>query len=320
MQIINLLRSMGLGLDINGIKFLLYSQNQGSDFTRTAMIGRQNLGLRPSDLKRSFTQFGFSFTEKIIREIYSCGPYAERFFQSIGAKKVDSFDFSDYEGSSHVHDMNLDIPDQFNEQYSVVCDSGSLEHVFNFPMALKNCMKMVEVGGYYLGISPANNFMGHGFYQFSPELYYSVFTPANGFELVRLIAFEDNPLAKWYSVKNPASVGGRVTMTSTKQVYLLVLAKRIAKITPFESTPQQSDFVVAWNSKSDSGVKNLPGQLVKQSGIETLFNKMNDKAPHWLKNIVKKLILFHVWRAGFSAKFFQPFNPAEGIKSSKKLV
>lgn len=70
--------------------------------------------------------------------------------------------------------MNREIPGDFIEKYSMVLDGGSLEHVFNFPVAVRNCMQMLQVGGHYLAITPANNFMGHGFYQFSPELYFSI--------------------------------------------------------------------------------------------------------------------------------------------------
>src|SRR5438477_418150 len=84
-------------------------------------------------------------------------------------------------GPHFPHDMNEPIPDKFKETYTAVLDGGSLEHVFNFPVAIKNCMEMVKVGGHYLAITPANNFFGHGFYQFSPELYFTVLSKENGF-------------------------------------------------------------------------------------------------------------------------------------------
>jgi len=43
--------------------------------------------------------------------------------------------------------------------YTTVIDGGSLEHVFNFPQAIANCMNMVAVGGHFIGLSPANNFL-----------------------------------------------------------------------------------------------------------------------------------------------------------------
>src|SRR5439155_26296377 len=68
--------------------------------------------------------------------------YAEPLFRALGAKEVVSLDASKYQGSSFEHDMNLPIPEKFQQQFDVVYDGGSIEHVFNAPQALKNCMQM----------------------------------------------------------------------------------------------------------------------------------------------------------------------------------
>lgn len=52
-------------------------------------------------------------------------------------------------------------------------DGGALEHTFNVPVALTSYMEMVRVGGRLILVSPANDHFGHGFYQFSAELFYS---------------------------------------------------------------------------------------------------------------------------------------------------
>ncbi len=185
-----------MGLDINGTRFLLYARALGVDFARTAMIGRQGLYLSRRDLKDSFQAFGYVVNDELIDHIFTKSDrYAEPLLTYLGARDVHSFDFSAYEGATHLCDMNREVPAGAKEHYTTVLDGGSLEHVFNFPMAIRNCMEMVRVGGHYLGITPANNFMGHGFYQFSPEMYFSVFTRENGFELISLVAFEDRPRA-----------------------------------------------------------------------------------------------------------------------------
>jgi hypothetical protein len=77
-------------------------------------------------------------------------------------------------------------------------DGGTTEHVFNFPTALTNAMQMVETGGHLVIITGGNNFCGHGFYQFSPELFYRALSAENGFEMKRLIAAEVG--GNWYEV------------------------------------------------------------------------------------------------------------------------
>jgi hypothetical protein len=139
------------------------------------------------------------------------------------------FGLSPYEGATHLHDLNQPVDDALRCAYSAVVDGGSLEHIFNFPVAIRNCMEMVRVGGHFLAISPANNFMGHGFYQFSPELFYNVFSRDNGYEVVRLLICEVRRGARWYVVRDPGAVRKRVTLTNSVPVHLLVVARRTGR-------------------------------------------------------------------------------------------
>ena len=127
-------------------------------------------------------------------------------------------------------------------------DGGSrLTTVFDFPRAIANCMKMVAVGGHFLGVTPTNNLMGHGFYQFSPELFFRVLTPENGFVMERMIAFEMTPLAAWYEVTDPAQARGRVKLTNRRPTCLLIQARKVARVPLLTVTPQQSDYAVKWD-------------------------------------------------------------------------
>ena len=42
-----------MGLDINSTKLEIYAKSLNVDFTKTAMIGRQRLRLRPYDLRKN---------------------------------------------------------------------------------------------------------------------------------------------------------------------------------------------------------------------------------------------------------------------------
>jgi hypothetical protein len=146
--------------------------------------------------------------------------------------------------------MNNPIPDSVKSQFSAVIDAGTLEHVFNFPVALRNCMEMVQEGGHLLLVTPANNFMGHGFYQFSPELFFRVLSADNGYEMMRAVVCETSPDAPWYEVVDPAMAGRRVEMLSSAPMYLLIHARRVRNVPVFEVTPQQSDYSVLWQNKA----------------------------------------------------------------------
>ena len=107
--------------------------------------------------------------------------YADSLFKKLGSNDLDILDYSNYENANVVQDLNKPINDKYKEKYSFVYDGGTLEHVFNFPNAIKNCMDLVKAGGYFCQATVANNLCGHGFYQFSPELYYRIFSEENGF-------------------------------------------------------------------------------------------------------------------------------------------
>jgi hypothetical protein len=243
-----------MGLDTNGVQCILHAQSLGVDFARSATIGRQRLHLDRPAFKAALARCGVASDDRTVERVFTKDAgFADEFLRCLGASDVHSFDNSDYEGATHLHDMNEPIPDRFKGQYSVVLDSGSLEHVFNFPVAIGNCMEMVRVGGHYVGITPANNFMGHGFYQFSPALFYEIFAAGNGYELLRVVAFEDSPRARWFAVARPASVRSRVTLINGRPVYLLVIARRVGPLTPFVTMPQQHDYVSAWHAARGSG-------------------------------------------------------------------
>lgn len=238
-----------MGLDTNGTRFLLAAKEAGVDFSQFAMLGRQKMHLFPRDFQILLNGFGYqldlSEAEALLIED---DRFAEPFIKFLGGKAIDSYDASSYEDATHVHDMNIPIPDEYKDRYTALLDGGSLEHIFNFPVAIKSCMEMIKVGGHYLGITPVNNFMGHGFYQFSPELYYRVLSKENGFTIDNMVIFEDKPGAPWQPLTDPEVLKKRVELVNNTPTYILVHATKNEEADIFATVPQQSDYSVAWNT------------------------------------------------------------------------
>jgi SAM-dependent methyltransferase len=234
-----------MGIDWNMARFLVAARNSGVVFDRTATIGRHNVFVEPTDIESFFREF---HVEPCINyAAVSRSGFADELFAALGATVCTSIDASSYEGASEVHDMNYPIPDRLRNSFDVVVDGGTLEHVFNFPTAIRNCMELVRVGGHLLLQTPANNYFGHGFYQFSPELFYRVLSPDNGFSVERMIAYEAYAGSQWYEVTDPAILGSRVELIGSRQrVLLLIRAQRTHECTIFAKPPMQSDYVVAW--------------------------------------------------------------------------
>jgi SAM-dependent methyltransferase len=254
-----------MGLDNNGIKFLLHARSQGASFERTAMLGRQGLHLSAEQLANALSSAHLPLTaQAALRLFVDHRGFAEGFFKLLGAKEIVSFDATSYEQASHVQDFNLPIDSRWHEYFDVVLDGGCLEHIFNFPVAIQNCMQMVRVGGHFLGITPANNFLGHGFYQFSPELFFRVLSKQNGFS-TEVLLFEDGIESRWLAVRDPAEMKVRGTLINYKPTYLLVLARKTLQVPSF-TIPQQSDYEAQWEEAGASEKSFSPARQTSIAG------------------------------------------------------
>lgn len=233
-----------MGIDINTAKFLISAYEDGVRFDRTITLGR--LTLYVDEQNCSVLQQHLDRTVPRSTKLIAKG-LAEPLFQALGAKQLDSMDRSDFEGATVLHDLNFPIEDH-HQQFDVVCDGGTLEHIFNFPTAIQNAMEMVKVGGHLLIHTPTNNWSGHGFYQFSPELYYRVLSEENGFRVKRMVVYEVGT-NQWYEVADPAKVRSRVYVVNGCRTSLLILAERIKAVPINQTPPQQSDYaLIKWNT------------------------------------------------------------------------
>src|SRR5262249_13637464 len=195
-----------MGLDSSAVLFLCAAKSFGVDFTRTLTIGRQSLFPSGAALGRVFSILGI---REDVNRFLAENDFGERFFSLLGAREVASMDFSTYESASIIHDLNDPIPESLRRRYSLVYDGGTLEHVFNIYQALKNTMEMVAPGGHLLQASVANNFMGHGFWQFSPEMLFRAFSADNGYRVEAMLLHERTPGGQWYLVSDPDEVRSR---------------------------------------------------------------------------------------------------------------
>jgi hypothetical protein len=292
-----------MGLDINGMRFLLYAKRCGVDFSKSAMIGRQFVYLGSTEFSKILNEFKLKIDAKTLEVIFrDYDGYAEGLLEYIGAKEIHSFDASKYEKATHIHDMNFEIDRSLHGQYTMVLDGGTLEHVFNFPTAIKNCMEMVGLGGHYLAITPANNLTGHGFYQFSPELFFHVFTPENGFDLVDVLAFETTGNT-WYSVKSPHEVSSRVTIINNEEVYLLIIAKRVKIMPIFSVSPQQVYYASMWE-KGNKSVSDI-------SMLKRLKSRVRSLTPVAFQQFLRRLSRAFIFpfKPSFKPVFFEEVDP-----------
>lgn len=240
-----------MGLDVQTATLLLQARARGAEFRRTATLGRQNWFVADSETRRLCRAFGLdpAAAPGLLGD-RSPTRWAEPFYRALGAEEITSLDASGYEGASVVHDLNRPLPPELRGRFDAVHDGGSLEHVFDVAQALRNIMALLRVGGRFFGHTIGNNCLGHGFYQFSPEFFFRVFRPENGFAVERLVAIEHGPRRRWFEVADPGAVRARVTLINGWPVLLFVQARKLAEVEPFSNPPQQSDYAAHWASEA----------------------------------------------------------------------
>ena len=252
-----------MGISYLDLKVYWESRLKGTSFNETVTIGRQSLSLYPGEVKLLRRAYYSKFTNSKIDLLGKTKPkdYVEGVFRDLlDTQVLSSIDYSSYEGADIVHDLNLPVPHSLLGRFDAVIDGGSLEHIFNFPIAISNMMRMAKVGGKVFITTPANNYCGHGFYQFSPEVMFRVFVPDNGFKLNRILFYPartadfnatSNRLA--YEVIDPINIKNslvfykRVELVSRWPVLMMAEATRIADMPIFANAPLQSDYVDIWN-------------------------------------------------------------------------
>lgn len=170
-----------MGIDVATLDFLM--SNRQYFRGNFLMLGRQGLHLWGDNFERGrdvFMAHDHSHQyESIFRQD---GWHSDDFFKYLGVSSVDSMDYSGFEGASIVHDLNKPVPIDLHNKYDTIFDGGTIEHVFDVKTVMENIKAMIKVGGTFIAVSPANNLMGHGFYQFSPELFRTVFSKDAGYE------------------------------------------------------------------------------------------------------------------------------------------
>ena len=270
-----------MGIDIPSMQLLCCAKNIGVDFSDTITIGRQTVVGAPDAVASVLSAVNISREQSVaILE----GQFAESLFALLGAKHVSSVDASDYEKASHVHDFNQPLPAVLVNRFSVVHDGGTLEHVFNVPQALKNCMEMVRVGGHFIQVTVANNCMGHGFWQFSPDLIYRVFSRENGFQAKIVLLHELNmsgvSVGTWYKVDDPSAHPDHSALINGQPIYICTIAQRVEDAKIFAHCPQQSSYVHAWKQVQGPRTEILaPEAEVDPSGRSPTFKKSRALEP-----------------------------------------
>lgn len=205
------------------------------------------------------------------------------FFRRLGFDEVVSCDVSDYEGVDVVADLNLELPAELVGRFDVVFEAGTAQHVFDLPSVLSNVHRALKVGGRaVVGMACSNNHVDHGFYMFSPTVFYDYFA-ANRWQIDSFYFFEFLPY--WFDgvLYSPPwriyryqpgcldhlSYGGY----GSAQMAIFCVATRTAETTG-DRTPQQGYYQRMWEDADLSRLAERTGP----GGVERRLGRLSEKS------------------------------------------
>ena len=207
-------------------------------------LGRQRFDASDKRISKLVHQ-NYKSANKLIPETLE-GNFTTQFMLDCGwAKRIDSLDISEFEGANVIHDLNLPINELLAGTYDLIIDGGTLEHVFNLPIALASMSSLLKIGGRILHISPSNNYVGHGFYQFSPELFASFYSKKNGFADTKVFLYDPKKKKILWRVKLE-NLSGRIEIRNSGLLEVWSESKKILSTSNYDV--QQTDYVVRWKN------------------------------------------------------------------------
>ena len=231
-----------MGLDINALYLLIQARKTSLSFHKVLTLGVQEVNVYEKPLRRVLQRAGFDLLDEDVSPSPSGMVSARRVLRSLGADEVITLDASSYEGAQIIHNLNTPISRELEGQFDLVFDGGTLEHVFNIPVAIANCMKAIRIGGGFISITPANNCFGHGFYQLGADFYWRALSIENGFRTDCVAVHGIGPYNRWYRVPDPRKLQQRTELISFRPMAVFALAVRVAERDIFSAWPQQTSY------------------------------------------------------------------------------
>lgn len=110
--------------------------------------------------------------------------FAELYYKILfNVKKIDAIDLHGTE-KSKKHDLNTQV--NVEEQYEIVTNFGTGEHVFNQYMFFKNMHDLTKVGGFMMHSMPNQGCYDHGFFNYHPTFLFDL-AKANGYDVLAVV-------------------------------------------------------------------------------------------------------------------------------------
>jgi SAM-dependent methyltransferase len=225
---------------------------------RTLMLGRHRFDV-PGRFRRGYDRAlrRNGLAEPAAAYLQDDG-YCETLMERLGFGRMEAMDFSGFEGAGVLHDLNQPVPAALEGQFDLIFDGGTLEHVFNVPVALTSVFQMLKPGGWFVSANGMNGWPMHGIYQFNPELVWTFWGRASGCRVHTCLGVPKDPTstdALW-PFPDPAERGKRLRLRGkdfpSSRMYLYYEVERL-ETSALTARVLQSDYETRWKSHNNAG-------------------------------------------------------------------
>lgn len=284
-----------MGMNKHDVKVWLKEASRRPFKGRVLTLGRQDVFFSEESLRKMALEFGIKLSEsspvtfsrkpELAAKSYISDDYL---FKSLGFSESKTMDFSTYESADYIFDLNeKEVPERLLGTFDVIFDGGTIEHIFHLPNVLNNLYKMLARNGRIIHISPSSNFIDHGFYMFSPTLFWD-FYKANKFEInnFQVIRSTSQSLTDPWEVSNyePGCLSGVSLGGLGEGMHAIVCVVTKTEHSTGDVIPQQGSFLhIYWKTKNKA--KNYGKTLQPAAPRYSKFQAV--------KNTVKRFPLFY---------------------------
>ncbi len=259
-------------------------------------LGKQSLGFTVKDLVKSAKKLNHNIDLSMFNDLNLKEKLNQKlFFETLGFKKIDTLDVSDYEGAEILFDLNKqNTPKELQNKYDFIYDGGTLEHLFYIGNALSHLTKMIKRMGIIFHNNPCNGYIDHGFFQVSPTLYFDYYL-TNNFKIIYSGLIDQSVGIKVFPVRQ--DLYRTLDMNfSVKNTHRCVLNFSVQKLNDISEIkiPQQGYYSNLWEKEEQhfyNVEKHIP--ISRNKLLRTFFNIWTSfpyKLIYFLKSIKKKFL------------------------------
>ena len=217
------------------------------------MLGRQAIRVGPKNRIRANRYLRTAGRDLRWRDVVQEDSFSETLWRRLGFGEIESMDLSDYEGAGILHNLNDPIPAALEGEFDFIFDGGTMEHVFNVPVALMNVFRMLKPGGRFVSANGMNGWVGHGFYQFNPDLAWTFWRRACNCTVHRCLGVARDEDVEDMDFLDVGDYGTRLRLRGKlphTRIYLYYEVEKTAD-SEYDGTVLQSDYVARWPGTAD---------------------------------------------------------------------